>query len=115
VGLIARLDEMFAKQPAAYWVEHLRKYDLLIEAVQEYGDLLDDSQVTANDMFTTLDHAQHGPLPIVAPAVNLSETPGRIRTAAPEFGQHSEEVLLEAGYSWEEIEALRSDGVIGHR
>ncbi|MCI0884492.1 MAG: CoA transferase, partial [Chloroflexi bacterium] len=39
VGLIARLDEMFAKQPAAYWVEHLRKYDLLIEAVQEYGDL----------------------------------------------------------------------------
>ena len=51
----------------------------------------------------------------MAPAVNLSETPGRSRTAAPEFGQHSEEVLLEAGYSWGEIEALRSDGVIGHR
>ena len=83
--------------------------------MREYGDLPNDEQVTANGMLTTLEHAQHGPLPIVAPAVNLSETPGRIRTAAPEFGQHSEEVLLEAGYTWDEIEALRSDGVIGHR
>ncbi|MCH7810128.1 MAG: CoA transferase [Chloroflexi bacterium] len=115
VGLIARLDELFATQPATYWVEHLRKYDLLIEVVQGYGDLQNDVQVKANNMLTTLEHAQHGPLPIVAPAVNLSETPGRIRTAAPEFGQHSEEVLLEAGYTWDEIEALRSDGVIGHR
>jgi crotonobetainyl-CoA:carnitine CoA-transferase CaiB-like acyl-CoA transferase len=32
-------------------------------------------------------------------------TPGTIRTPAPEFGQHTEEVLQEAGYSWEEIEA----------
>ncbi len=115
VGLIARLDELFATQPAAYWVDHLRQYDLLIETVQEYGDLQSDGQVTANGMLATLEHGQHGPLPIVAPAVNLSETPGQIRHAAPEFGQHSEEVLLEAGYTWDEIEALRSDGVIGHR
>ena len=58
-------------------------------------------------MLTTLDHPTHGALPIVAPGVNLSATPGEIRTAAPEFGQHTEEVLLEAGYSWEEIEGLR--------
>ncbi len=115
LGLIARLDEIFATQPAAYWVEHLRQYDLLVEVVQEYGDLRSDPQVIANGMLTTLEHAQHGPLPIVAPGVHLSETPGRIRHEAPEFGQHSEEVLLEDGYTWDEIEALRSDGVIGHR
>jgi crotonobetainyl-CoA:carnitine CoA-transferase CaiB-like acyl-CoA transferase len=65
-------------------------------------------------MLTTLEHGQHGPLPIVAPPLQMSATPGTVRHAAPEFGQHTEEVLLEAGFTWEEIEALRTDGVIGH-
>jgi formyl-CoA transferase len=38
-----------------------------------------------------------------------------VRGPAPEFGQHTEEVLLEAGLSWEEIAALRAQGVIGAR
>jgi crotonobetainyl-CoA:carnitine CoA-transferase CaiB-like acyl-CoA transferase len=115
VQLIQRLDDLFATHPAAYWVEHLRKYDLLVEAVQEYRELAADPQVVANEMLATLDHAQHGPLLIVAPAVKLEKTPGTVRHAAPEFGQHSEEVLLEAGFTWDEIGALRGDGVIGHR
>ena len=45
--------------------------------------------------------------------VQLSKTPARIRGLAPELGQHTEEVLLEAGYSWEEIEALCREGAIG--
>jgi formyl-CoA transferase len=36
-----------------------------------------------------------------------------VRTPAPEFGQHTEEVLLEAGYTWEEIGALREQGFVG--
>ena len=48
-----------------------------------------------------------------APGVNLSRTPGTIRTPAPEFGQHTEEVLLEAGLTWLEIEELRAAGAIG--
>jgi crotonobetainyl-CoA:carnitine CoA-transferase CaiB-like acyl-CoA transferase len=113
--LMPRLDETFATKPAAEWVQLFRRHDLLIEVVQDYGQLASDPQVLENDMLTTLDHPVHGPLPIVAPGVNLSATPGTIRTAGPEFGQHTEEVLLEAGYTWEEIEALRSDGIIGLR
>ncbi len=113
--LIAKLDEMFAAQPARYWVDLFRRYDLLIEIVQEYADLSSDPQVSANGMLAPLHHPAHGELQMVAPAVNLSATPGRIRTPAPEFGQHTEEVLLEAGFSWEEIEALRSQGAIGGR
>ena len=113
--LMPRLDEAFGSKPAAEWVRLFRNHDLLIEVVQDYGQLASDPQVLENDMLTTLDHPVHGPLPIVAPGVNLSATPGTIRTAGPEFGQHTEEVLLEAGYTWEEIEALRSDGIIGLR
>ena len=113
--LIVRLDEIFATQPASYWLELFRRYDLLAEIAQDYGDLASDPQVTANAMLATMEHHTHGELRIVAPPVTLSATPGEIRTAAPEFGQHTEEVLLESGYTWEEIAALREDGAIGHR
>lgn len=115
VKLIARLDELFLMKPAREWLDLFRRYDMLIEIVQEYSDLSDDPQVMENGMLTTLEHPRHGPLSIVAPAVNLSVTPGTIRTPAPEFGQHTEEVLLEAGFTWGEIAALREEGAIGAR
>lgn len=115
IGLIRRIDGVFAQKPAAYWAQLFRRHDLLFEVVQDYAEIARDEQVIANGMLTTIDHPQHGTLPIVAPPVQLSATPGRIRSPAPEFGQHTEEVLLEAGYSWEEIAALREQGVIGHR
>ena len=113
--LIPRIDEMFATRAAREWVGIFRRHDLLIEVVQDYGELASDPQIAENAMLTTLDHPSHGPLPIVAPGVNLSATPGVIRTAAPEFGQHTEEVLLESGLTWDEIAALRDAGVIGPR
>jgi formyl-CoA transferase len=113
--LIPRIDEAFTTKAAREWVELFRRHDLLIEVVQDYGELAADPQITENGMLTTLDHPAHGPLPIVAPGVNLSVTPGTIRTSGPEFGQHTEEVLLEAGLTWEEIGALRDQGVIGPR
>jgi crotonobetainyl-CoA:carnitine CoA-transferase CaiB-like acyl-CoA transferase len=113
LALIPKLDEAFATKPAAEWVVLFRRHDLLIEVVQDYGEIGADPQVIENHMLDTLDHPAHGPLPMVAAGVNLSATPATIRTPAPEFGQHTEEVLLEAGYSWEEIERLREAGVTG--
>ncbi len=113
--LIARLDALFATRTAEEWLALFRGRDMLIEVVQDYRELVSDPQVVANEMVTTLEHPAHGPLRMVAPAVHLSATPGRIERPAPEFGQHTEEVLLAAGYTWEEIEALRGTGGIGPR
>ncbi|HZP26691.1 MAG TPA: CoA transferase [Dehalococcoidia bacterium] len=113
--LVARLDELFATKPAAEWLRLFRERDLLIEVVQGYADITNDPQVQANRMITRFDHPGYGPLDMINVAVNLHETPGAIRRPAPEFGQHSEEVLLEYGFSWEEIEGLRQAGVIGLR
>ncbi len=113
--LVGKLDELFASRRAQEWVALFRQHDMLIEVVREYGDLASDPQVTENGMLATLEHPSYGPLMMVAPAVSLSGTPGRIERPAPEFGQHTEEVLLEAGLSWQEIEGLRVDGAIGPR
>ena len=115
VQLIKKMDDLFAQQPAEYWLELFRKYDLLVEIARDYAEIARDPQVIANQMITTFEHPLHGELPMVAPPVNLSVTPGTIRTAAPEYGQHTEEVLLEAGLTWDQIGALRESGAIGHR
>ena len=56
--------------------------------------------------------AAGGTTRLVGPAVDLSASPGAIRTPAPELGPHTEEVLLELGYVWDEIASLRDGRVI---
>ena len=115
MALISRIDELFAARPAGEWLEMMRARDMVVEVVQEYGDIAADPQVIDNGMLATLEHPSFGEMRMVGPAVNLHGTPGSIRRPAPEYGQHTEEVLLEAGYTWAEIESLRAQGAVGPR
>ena len=56
-----------------------------------------------------------GPVRTVASPADFYGTPWQPRGPSPEFGQHTEEVLLEAGFDWEQIGALRQEGAIGLR
>jgi len=110
--LIEQLDQLFLNKTAQEWVELFREHDLLCEMVQEYADLLNDPQVVTNDMIVTVSHPILGEIKMVNTGVNLSKTPSSIRRPAPELGQHTEEVLLELGFSWDELERLKAEGVI---
>jgi crotonobetainyl-CoA:carnitine CoA-transferase CaiB-like acyl-CoA transferase len=77
------------------------------------NDLASDPQVIANRYISDYEHAVLGKLKVVGLPVALSETPGQVIAEAPEFGQHTEEVLMElGGYSWEEITRLRDEEAI---
>jgi crotonobetainyl-CoA:carnitine CoA-transferase CaiB-like acyl-CoA transferase len=76
-------------------------------------EVIADPQAKANDFFVPFDHPTHGPIDMVASPVKLSKTPATIRTPAPEFGEHTEEVLLEWGYTWKDIGKFKKDGAIG--
>ena len=111
---IAILDEVFASQPRAHWMEALRSGgDFIYTVVNRVDDLPEDPQMLANDYIVEIEHPSHGPTRYVGVPVRLSETPGAVRSAAPEHGQHSELLLTELlGYSWDEVGALRERGVI---
>jgi crotonobetainyl-CoA:carnitine CoA-transferase CaiB-like acyl-CoA transferase len=79
---------------------------------QSLVDIMHDPQADANGFFPDYDHPTYGRMKIMASPVSLSKTPATLRDPAPEFGQHTEEILLEAGCTWEEIEALQNRGVI---
>ncbi|HXG41988.1 MAG TPA: CoA transferase [Dehalococcoidia bacterium] len=115
MGLIDQLDQLFAARPAREWVELMRQHDLVCDLVQDYSEVVEDPQVLANDMIVEVQHPSYGPIRMVHSGVNLSRTPATFRRPAPEFGQHTEEVLLEFGFTWEEIEALKREGVVGPR
>jgi crotonobetainyl-CoA:carnitine CoA-transferase CaiB-like acyl-CoA transferase len=112
---VAIFDAAFASKPRAEWLRILKDDpgDYIYTIVNSVNDLPEDPQVKANDYIVTLDHPQHGPTKMVGVPVQLSETPGSVRTPAPELGQHTEEILMDVlGFDWDRISALREKGVI---
>jgi crotonobetainyl-CoA:carnitine CoA-transferase CaiB-like acyl-CoA transferase len=112
---VAELDAVFATKPRDTWIEIFDRDDgdYILTIVNSVADLPDDPQVKANDYVIDFDHPNHGKTQVVGMPVALSETPGSVRTPAPEFGQHTEEVLLDVlGYDWEKVSKLREQEVI---
>ena len=111
---VALLDEIFVSKPRAEWLKILRESegDFIFTLVNSVNDLPDDPQVQANDYVIDFEHPQHGTIQMLGMPVGLSETPGRVRSPAPEFGQHSEEILLDLGYDWDAIADLRKREII---
>jgi len=112
--LIALLDEHFKTRTQAEWVEALAaRHGLPAGPVNGYDQIADDPQVQANGLLVDFPNPAFPGLKMVGPAVQLSQTPGRIERPAPEYGQHTEEVLLEFGFDWDEIARLKSSGALG--
>jgi CoA:oxalate CoA-transferase len=76
--------------------------------------LIDDPQVRARQMIVSLDHPELGELPLPGIPINLSRTPGEIRSRAPKVGENNKEVFMDLlGLSREEYERIKSENVIG--
>ena len=83
------------------------------DRINSVDDLPEDPQMLANDYVTPFEHPAFGATRVVGVPVRLSDTPGTIRLPAPEFGQHTEEILTGLlGYTWDDVARLRKDEVI---
>jgi CoA:oxalate CoA-transferase len=109
-ALFAMVEAQLITRTTAEWCDRLRAERQRYAPVRGYDELAADPQTWANGYFAEVDHPQFGRQRIVGTPVRFSDTPSRPGVTAPELGQHSEEVLLEAGVSWDEIGALRDAG-----
>ena len=80
--------------------------------MQSVKEAVNDPQARASGCFVAYDHPEHGRIEVVANPVMLSKAPATVRMPAPEFGQHTEEVLLELGYTWEDIAYFKEERAI---
>lgn len=106
------LEKTFASKTLAEWKPLLDEAGLPWAPVLTLPEVTSDEQARANGFFVDYDHPTYGHVEIVANPVALSDTPVVVRMPAPEFGQHTEEILLEYGYTWEDIGQMKEDGVI---
>lgn len=113
-ALVAALDEVFAGRTAQDWTERLRAEDLAASPIGTLRDLADDPQAWANDyLLETYCEEVKRNVRIRGLPIGLSKTPGRVEGLGPELGQDTELLLADLlGYSWEEIDALKTAKVI---
>jgi len=111
-AMVRTLDEVFAQRPAAEWVKILSEAGLRVAPVQDYLELAQDPQVVANEMLVEMDHPRGGRMKMVRGPIDLSETPPRRPSPAPAPGQHTRQVLLDYGFTPQEVEALLEEGVV---
>jgi crotonobetainyl-CoA:carnitine CoA-transferase CaiB-like acyl-CoA transferase len=93
-------------------LELLRAAGVPCGPVLSRDEVFESEQVRASEAFVEQQHPEAGTVHIVGVPVQLSEQPGAVRVGAPALGEHTAEVLREHGYSDEEIEVLRSSGVL---
>ncbi len=110
--LVAELDTTFSQKVRSDWLSILNEADIPCGPVNDYEAMSKEPQVIDNNYITSLEHPSLGELNVVGTPIHLSETPAFPRSCAPELGQHTEEVLLDFGYSWEDIESFKNAGVI---
>jgi crotonobetainyl-CoA:carnitine CoA-transferase CaiB-like acyl-CoA transferase len=113
LDLIATFDTIFATKTRAEWGEIFDRHDLVWGPVQSIAEVVNDPQARALEAFAKVPHRTGQDIEVVRTPIEFSATPARIRHAAPELGEHTEEVLLEHGYTWDDIAALKEKGAIG--
>lgn len=114
-----RRDEIFSKvrdrlaaRTSADWLALFEANDIWAGPVYGYKDLVNDPQIVHNETFVEYEHHTEGPVKTPGFAIRFSKTPSSVRRGAPRAGEHSVEVLREAGLPDSQIEALLSEGVV---
>src|SRR6187200_1842664 len=114
--LEAELGKRFRLKPAAHWLAVLDELGVPAGPVNDMLQALSDPQTIAREMVVELDHPTAGTVKAIGFPVKFSETPGKVRKAAPLFGEDTSEILAEYGFSADEIAALEKEGaVVAHR
>ncbi len=111
-ALMPLLEEAFGSRPAAEWVEILTASDIPAALIQTLQQFMRDPAVQHHQMTVTYDHPELGPLTLMGQPLRFSETQAPDAGPPPTLGQHTDEVLRQAGYADHEIADLRRRGVV---
>jgi len=111
----ARLElaaEVIKTRSSAEWLSRLDAYQVPCAPILNRSEVLQDPQVAANRIIVQAEHPSAGGMRQPRPPACFDATPAELRSFAPKLGEHTTEVLSEAGLTVEEIAALRDAGVI---
>lgn len=101
--LYQRLAELILERTTAEWMDLFEQLDIPATPIHALGDLPEHPHLKAVGLFQETHHPTEGPLREIRPPMRFSATPLSLRRHAPSLGEHTHEVLLEAGFTREEM------------
>ena len=110
--LAAILRDLFAQKTRAEWAAILSASECIWGPVQSPAEIPTDPQVAANGYIMSFDHPSFGEFRLAASPVQFANEAPSVRRPAAELGADTEAVLLDLGYSWEEIARKKEAGAI---
>jgi len=106
------LAKRFRTKPAKYWLDALEDKGVPCGPVNDMLQALADPQTLAREMVVEVEHSALGPVKTLGLPVKFSATPGKVRTGAPLYGEHTREVLYACGFDDQQIERFEKEGAI---
>ena len=110
--LVEILNGYLEKDSSQAWLDRMDAAGLPAGPVLDINQMHQDPQALSREMIVDLDHPTAGPVKTLGHPVKFSETPGSIRSAAPVLGQHSREILAEAGFDDARITQMIDAGAV---
>jgi len=103
--------DVIRTRPSQEWLDALTQADIPASQLYTVDDLLEDEHLTATGFIREMDHPTEGRIRTTAPLGQFQGTPTSIRRPAPTLGQHSREILAQAGYDDARIDTLFARGI----
>jgi crotonobetainyl-CoA:carnitine CoA-transferase CaiB-like acyl-CoA transferase len=108
----AEIEQVFLTRTRDEWAAFADEHDCCVEPVLELEEALESELVRARDMVIEFEQPGAGMVKGLGMPVKLSRTPGRVRRGGPSLGEHTEEVLRDAGLTDAEIGELLAAGAV---
>jgi formyl-CoA transferase len=112
-GLAQLIEDVTSKAPRAFWIDELEKAGVPCGPILDYEDALTTPQAIAREMTVEVDHPTLGALRTLGTPIKMSATPLNPKRRGPMLGEHTDDILMAAGYRTDEIEHLRYSGAVG--
>ena len=109
------LEVIFITKSSKEWIGILIKNSIPSGPIYNMKEVWDDEQVKSRNMDVRIDHPKQKNSRNIGVAVKLGRTPGKIKSPAPLYGEHSKKILKELGYSEEKISDLVKKNISGMR
>ena len=106
------LEKATVSKTSAEWVEILNKAGVPCGPILIVKEVFEDEQIRHLKLATKIQHPRLGEQEVQNLPVTLSRTPGKVVSASPDLGEHTDQVLGELGYSKDDIAALHREGAV---